>query len=144
VPSTLNAFLDRYRRALAVKDLDALVELVHLPCLVMGPRVRAVTDEPELREALRAQLEQYERAGIAQMSFDVLAHRRIDARYLRVDVAWEMHDAAGATVMDFALSYTLTAPERGWRVVTIAPLERGLLEANPTGAHSIPPELRRR
>jgi hypothetical protein len=102
VASTLTAFLDRYRRALAGEDVDALAELVHVPCLVMGPQVRAV---------------------------------------LTVDVSWEMTGPDDGIVWEFSVMYTLTAPERGWKIVTVAPLEPALAVANPTGSHAIPPQL---
>lgn len=139
--STLTAFLDRYRRALAAEDLDALVELVHVPCLIMGPQVHAVLSESELRDALQQQLQRQREVGVAEGRFEVLGHRRIEARYLTVDVGWEMRDAAGAVVWEFAVMYTLTAPERGWRIVSVAPLEPALAAANPTGAHKVPTAL---
>ncbi|MEX1365791.1 MAG: hypothetical protein AB1Z98_21870 [Nannocystaceae bacterium] len=136
--STLSAFLDRYRRAFASDDLEALAELVHLPCLVMGPQVHAITTAEVLRESLVRQLERHREAGVAEARFVVLGHRRIEARYMTVDVAWEMRNAAGELVWDFAIMYTLTAPERGWKIVAVAPLEPSLVAANPTGAHKIP------
>jgi hypothetical protein len=141
VPSTLNAFLDRYRRALAAEDVGALAELVHLPCLIMGPQVHAVLAEDELRRALAEQLRQQRRIGVSKVSFEVLGHRRIEARYLTVDVSWEMVGASEDTVWEFSVMYTLTAPERGWKIVTVAPLEPSLTVSNPTGAHAIPPQL---
>lgn len=139
--STLNAFLDRYRRALAAEDVGALAELVHLPCLIMGPQVHAVLSKEELQQALVQQLKHQREVGVARASFTVLGHRRIEARYLTVDVSWEMFDPEGTLVWEFSVMYTLTAPERGWRIVTVAPLEPGLSAANPTGSHAIPPAL---
>lgn len=141
MPSTLHAFLDRYRRALAADDVDALVELVHVPCLVMGPQVHAVLSEDELRRALTEQLRQQRELGVTTLRFELLGHRRLEARYLTVDVRWEMTGADDAIVWEFSVMYTLTAPERGWKIVTVAPLEPALALANPTGSHAIPPEL---
>jgi hypothetical protein len=141
VASTLTAFLDRYRRALAAEDVGALAELVHLPCLIMGPQVHAVLSKEELQQALAQQLQHQREVGVARASFTVLGHRRIEARYLTVDVSWEMFDPEGTLVWEFSVMYTLTAPERGWRIVTVAPLEPGLSAANPTGAHAITPVL---
>ena len=135
--STLTAFLERYRRAQAAEDVEALAELVHVPCLVMGPQVHAVLSEAELRRALTEQLRQQREIGVSKLRFEVLGHRRIEARYLTVDVAWEMTGADDAIVWEFAVTYTLTAPERGWRIVTVAPLEPGLTVVNPTGSHAI-------
>lgn len=139
--STLNAFLERYRRAFAEDDMAALADLIHLPCLVMGPEVHAITSAEVLRESLDRQLERHREAGVAEARFRVLGHRRIEARYMTVDVGWEMRNAADQLVWDFALMYTLTAPERGWKIVSVAPLEPGLVAANPTGAHKIPASL---
>lgn len=139
--STLTAFLDRYRRALAAEDVGALVELVHVPCLIMGPQVHAVLSQEQLRQALTEQLAHQREVGVAKASFEVLGHRRLEARYLTVDVSWEMFDPKGTLVWEFSVMYTLTAPERGWRIVCIAPLEPGLSASNPTGAHAIPPGL---
>ncbi|MEM7154650.1 MAG: hypothetical protein AAF799_17510 [Myxococcota bacterium] len=136
--STLNAFLDRYRRAFAANDVAGLVELVHLPCLVMGPTVHALTTPEELEQSLARQLERHQQAGVVEARFEVLGHRRLEARTLTADVGWQMRDAEDGIVADFALMYTLTAPERGWKIVAVAPLELGLLAANPTGAHTIP------
>lgn len=139
--STLTAFLDRYRRALAAEDVDALAELVHVPCLIMGPQVHAVLSEEELHRALADQLRQQREIGVTKVSFEVLGHRRIEARYLTVDVSWEMTGADDSNVWEFSVMYTLTAPERGWKIVTVAPLEPALSVINPTGAHAIPPQL---
>lgn len=139
--STLTAFLDRYRRALAAEDVDALVDLVHVPCFIMGPQVHAVLSEEELRGALADQLRQQRELGVTKVSFEVLGHRRIEARYLTVDVSWEMTGADDMNVWEFSLMYTLTAPERGWKIVVVAPLEPALSLINPTGAHAIPPQL---
>jgi hypothetical protein len=144
VASTLTAFLDRYRRALAAGDVAGLAELVHLPCLIMGPQVHAVLSAEELRRALADQLRQQQEIGVTKVAFEVLGHRRIEARYLTVDVGWEMTGAADDVVWDFAVMYTLTAPERGWKIVTVAPLEPALTVQNPTGSHAIPPQLRGR
>lgn len=139
--STLTAFLDRYRRALAAEDVGALADLVHVPCLILGPQVHAVLSQEELHRALAEQLERQREIGVTKITFEVLGHRRIEARYLTVDVSWEMTGADGSSVWGFAVMYTLTAPERGWKIVTVAPLEPALTAANPTGAHAIPPQL---
>jgi hypothetical protein len=141
VPSTLHAFLDRYRRALAAEDVGALAELVHLPCLIMGPQVHAVLAEDELRRALTDQLRQQRELGVTKLDFEVLGHRRIEARYLTVDVSWEMTGANEELVWEFSVMYTLTAPERGWKIVVVSPLEPALATINPTGSHAIPPQL---
>lgn len=139
--STLTAFLDRYRRALAADDVGALAELVHVPCVIMGPQVHVVLDEAALRQALAEQLQQQRALGACAVRFEELGHRRLEARYLTVDVAWEMVGPTGEVVWDFAVMYTLTAPERGWKIVAVTPLEPALAAINPTGAHTIPPQL---
>lgn len=139
--STLTAFLDRYRRALAAEDVGALAELVHVPCLIMGPQVHAVLSEQALHHALAEQLRQQRELGVTAVRFELLGHRRIEARYLTVDVGWEMIGPGDDVVWEFSVMYTLTAPERGWKIVTVAPLEPALTLANPTGAHAIPPQL---
>lgn len=139
--STLTAFLDRYRRALAADDVEALADLVHLPCLIMGPQVHAILEAAQLHQVLREQLQRQREVGMAEARFEVLGHRRIEARYLTVDVRWELRNRDGASVWEFSVMYTLTAPERGWKIVTVAPLEPGLSATNPTGAHAIPPSL---
>jgi len=138
VASTLSAFLDRYRRAFAEDDVEALADLVHLPCLVMGRQVVALTTAEQLRESLARQLERHREAGVTSASFQVLGHRRVDPRYMTVDVAWQMRDVDEQLVSEFATMYVLTAPERGWKIVTVAPLEPGIMATNPTGAHTIP------
>lgn len=135
--STLTAFLDRYRRALAADDIDALAELVHLPCLIMGPQVHAVLTADELKQALREQLQRQREVGMADASFEVLAHRRLEARYLTVEVTWQLRNTDGVSVWEFSVMYLLTAPERGWKIVTVAPLEPGLSASNPTGSHEV-------
>lgn len=109
----------------------------------MGPQLHALTTEEELQHSLRRQLDRHREAGVVAASFVVLAHRRIDAGYMTVDVAWQMRGADDQLVADFALMYTLTAPQRGWKIVTVAPLSQGLLANNPTGAHDIPEWVRR-
>lgn len=141
MPSTLHAFLDRYRRALAAEDVGALAELVHVPCLIMGPQVHAVLAEEELRRALAEQLRQQREIGVTKVEFEVLGYRRIEARYLTVDVSWAMTGGDEDVVWEFSVMYTLTAPERGWKIVTVAPLEPALAVVNPTGSHAIPPQL---
>lgn len=107
----------------------------------MGPQVHAITSTEMLLESLQRQLERHQQAGVADARFRLLGHRRIEARYMTVDVGWEMRNAAGDVVWEFALMYTLTAPERGWKIVAVAPLEPGLTVSNPTGAHEIPASL---
>jgi hypothetical protein len=141
VASTLDAFLDRYSRALAAEDVGALAELVHLPCLIMGPQVHAVLSKEELQLALARQLLHQREVGVARARFTVLGHRRLEAHYLTVDVSWEMFDPEDTLVWEFSVMYTLTAPDRGWRIATVAPLEPGLSATNPTGAHAIPTGL---
>jgi hypothetical protein len=122
--TTITAFFDRYRRAFEARDLEAMEKLVHLPCLVMSDRgVDAVTDRDALHDRLRRQFAHNQEAGLDHARAEIVAHRRLAPRFVEVDVAWELLRPDGALIRAFGVKYTLTAPESGWRVVVVTPVD---------------------
>jgi hypothetical protein len=137
MPTTLAAFFDRFRRAFAERNLDVLGELVHCPCLVVSERgVTALSDPAELRRRLALQCSRHAEAGVAEAEFEVRDHRRLDARVMRTEVRWTLHDAQGDTLSSFELSYLLVSGHHGWRVAVVAPheaLDHGSSIVSPWG-----------
>jgi limonene-1,2-epoxide hydrolase len=124
VATTITAFFDRYRKAFESHDLDAMAKLVHLPCLVMSGRgVVAVTSREELDERLGRQFAHNQEAELDHARVEVVAHRRLTPRFVDVDVAWELLRADGEVIRSFGVKYTLTAPESGWRVAVVTPVD---------------------
>lgn len=122
--STLHAFFDRYSKAFAAYDVDAVVKLVHCPCLVAsGPDVIALTSEAEIRGRFERQFERHRELAVGAASFEVLGSRRLAPRITRADVQWTFRTADGVELPSFGLSYTLVDPEAGWAIATVFPLE---------------------
>src|SRR5690606_36121896 len=120
----ITAFFERYRKVFESRDLEAMEKLVHLPCLVMSGRgVIAVTTRDELHDRLVEQFEHNREAGLNHARAEVGAHRRLTPRFLDADVAWELMRADGSLIRSFGVKYTLTAPESGWRVVVVTPVD---------------------
>jgi hypothetical protein len=124
VATTITAFFERYRKAFESNDLEAMAKLVHLPCLVMSGRgVVAVTDRDELQDRLARQFAHNRQAGLDHARAEVVAHRRLAPRFVDADVAWELRREDGAVIRSFGVKYTLTAPESGWRVAVVTPVD---------------------
>src|SRR6188768_3290523 len=115
--TTLAAFFDRFRRAFAERNLDALGELVHCPCMVVSERgVTVLSDPAELRRRLALQCARHGEDGVADAAFEVREHRRLDARVMQAVVGWTLRDTQDATLSSFDLSYLLVSGHHGWRV----------------------------
>jgi hypothetical protein len=124
VPSTLAAFFDRYRRAFAKGDVDALLGLLDVPLLVVGRGgPSAVTVPDALRTRLHAQVDRHADAGVSDATFDLLGHRRLAASLVQAEVRWQFRDDGGEDLAVFDLMYLLHATEHGWRICVVAPLE---------------------
>lgn len=124
MPSTLTAFFDRYRRAFAERDLEALVGFFHVPCMVLSDHAVATPQAADtLRTRLAAQFERHAEAGVAAALFQILDHRRLDARYVQADVRWQLQQGDGSALATFDLMYLIAASDHGWRIVLVAPLE---------------------
>ncbi len=124
VATTLHAFFDRYSKAFAAYDVDAVIKLVHRPCLVAsGPEVIALQTEAELRARFERQFARHRELKVGEASFDVLAARRLAPRITRADVQWTFSTEDGHELPSFGLSYTLIDPEAGWAIATVFPLE---------------------
>lgn len=120
----LAAFFDRYRKAFEAQDVEGLAALVHLPCLtVSGPHVVAVTEPDDLRERLARQFSKHKEAGLASTRCEVIGHRRLDPHFTTADLRWEFLRDDGTVITQFGVSYVLTAPEHGWKVTTVLPLD---------------------
>ncbi len=122
--STLHAFFERYSRAFAAYDVDAVAKLVHRPCLVAsGADVIALTTDAELRERFERQFARHRQAQVGGATFELVSSRRLAPRIARADVQWTFHTADGNPLPSFGLSYTLVDPESGWAIATVFPLE---------------------
>ena len=124
--STVEVFFERYRKAFESYDLDALGKLVHLPCLIASAgKLIACGDAGDLRHRLQRQFERHREAGVADAKFEVVDRRRLDPRFVVVGVRWTLLKDDGSELMDFGVSYTLTAPEAGWKIACVLPLDLG-------------------
>ena len=122
--TTISAFFDRYRKAFESHDIEAMAKLVHLPCLLMSGRgVEVVTDPDGLEGHLRRQFAQNQMAELDHARARVVSHRRLAPRFVDAEVAWELLRKDGALIRGFGVRYTLTAPESGWRVVVVMPVD---------------------
>ena len=122
--STLTAFFDRYRRAFERRELDKLLDMVAVPCLVAtGHGPSSIADRDTLRTRLEAQVTRHAEAGVADAAFEILAHRRLAASLLQAEVRWTFHDDAGEILTTFDLMYLMHSSEAGWRISLVAPVE---------------------
>ena len=124
MPTTLGAFFDRYRRAFEAYDVDKLAGLIHVPCLIVsGGALAAVAERDDLRKRLERQFERHREIGVSDAQFEVRAHRRLAARFVSVDVQWTFFDSDATPMAEFGVNYTLTAPETGWKIACMLPLD---------------------
>lgn len=122
--TTLHAFFERYSKAFAAYDVEAVLKLVHRPCLISsGPEVIALQTKEEIRERFVRQFARHRELEVARASFDLVASRRLAPRITRADVQWTFCTEKGEELPSFGLSYTLIAPEVGWAIATVFPLE---------------------
>ena len=122
--STLHAFFDRYSKAFAAYDVDAVTKLVHCPCLVAsGPDVIALTSVADIRGRFERQFERHRELRVGEATFELVASRRLAPRITRADVQWTFRTAHGEPLPSFGLSYTLVDPEAGWAIATVFPME---------------------
>lgn len=126
MPSILEGFFDQYRRAFAQRDEAALLELLHLPCLMMsGTELIAVGRAEDAQHRLRRQFERHTAAGVADARFEVLVRTRLTPRLTRADLRWSFSDAAGEILGETGVSYTLVHVRGRWSIATIFPLDVG-------------------
>ena len=124
VATTIAAFFERYRRAFADYDLEGLAGLVHLPCLIASAgTLVAVGQAGDLRRRLQRQFDRHREAEVTEARFEVRAHRRLDPRFVIADVHWTLTREGGVILSEFGVHYTLTAPEHGWRIASVLPLD---------------------
>jgi len=124
MPTTLAAFFDRYRRAFEADDVDKLAGLIHVPCLlVSGGALAAVAERDDLRKRLGRWSERHREIGVSDAQFEVRDHRRLAARFVSVDVQWTFYNSDAAPIAEFGVNYTLTAPETGWKIACMLPLD---------------------
>ena len=122
--TTIAAFFERYRKAFAEYDLEGLAGLVHLPCLIASAgTLVAVGHGDDLRRRLQRQFDRHREADVGSARFEVLAHRRLDPRFVVADVHWTLLREDDVILAEFGVHYTLTAPEHGWRIASVLPLD---------------------
>ncbi len=122
--SALDAFFERYTKAFASYDLEAVLKLVHCPCLVAsGSDVEALVSEADLRARFERQFARHRELDVADATFEVVAKRRLAPRITRADVQWTFSTRAQGALPSFGLSYTLVDPESGWAIATVFPFE---------------------
>jgi hypothetical protein len=124
MPTMLAAFFDRYQRAFERRQVDKLLDIIAVPCLVAtGHHPSAVTDTDTLRTRLEAQVERHAEAGVADATFEITAHRRLAPGLLQAEVRWTFADANARPLTTFDLMYLITVADDGWRIIVVAPVE---------------------
>ena len=122
--TTIAAFFERYRRAFADYDLETLAGLMHLPCLIASAgTLVAIGQGDDLRRRLQRQFERHREAEVADARFEVRSLRRLDPRFVVADVHWTLARKGDAILSEFGVHYTLTAPEHGWRIASVLPVD---------------------
>lgn len=124
--SDIQAFFDRYARALSEIDLDALAELYDYPALAVTRQASlAVVDPDQTRRFFAANGRRYKDQGVDAVRI-VDPRPGYDERGLWVGLAvLENLDAAGAVVGVEHNAYVLVDRGAGWRIAVTSPLDAG-------------------
>jgi hypothetical protein len=110
----VQAFFDRFARALTAGDGKAIAGMWAVPALVVGDKsVQAVGSLREVEEFFRGAKDQYNALGITGTRADI---RRLDwltDRIVMADVRWPYLDANGNEKGEESSTYTLRKDDTG-------------------------------
>lgn len=107
--AAIEAFLERYRVALAAGDASALADLWHVPALVVHDEgTRAVATRDEVEAFFAAAMRHYASAGVVDTSPELQRADWLSPHIVQVTVRWRPLDAAGDVKGDDEwVTYTL-------------------------------------
>jgi hypothetical protein len=92
----VQAFLERYGRALLAGDLDEVVDSYGRPGLVLSDHaVLAVSERDEVEEALRGVAERYRASGLASVAPAIDSFEPLGTAMASVDVIWNTRESDG-------------------------------------------------
>ena len=127
------AFLDAYRAAFSSLEADAVMELFHYPCQIVGagdpPTVRQISSPEAWRPGIERIISIYRRLGVAAARVEKLETVDLAPNLATATVRWQLHAADGSPLHAFNVSYTLVLQGKRARVAALAHDERsGLAE----------------
>lgn len=114
----VQAYLDRFARAITAGDGEAIAELWETPAFVLGADMaKAVSDKDEVAAFFGGAREQYNALGVVDTKADIVRLDEISDRIVMVRVRWPYLDAEGREVGAEASTYTLVRMDDGeWKL----------------------------
>lgn len=114
VPETVQAYLDRYAKALTSGDVETIVTMWQVPALVLSDdMIRAVSSAAEIEAFFAGAKDQYNKRGITDTRGEIDREEWVTDRCVIVDVRWPYLDAKGQDLGSESSTYTLRRDERG-------------------------------
>jgi hypothetical protein len=140
--SAVSEFLERYRRAFAAFDAEAIADMFAYPCQLTSDESEITQTTVPTREAWLPQVERlvaaYEAIGVHAAEILELQVTELTPQLAQAVVHWALVDGAGARIYEFNAAYTLADLGQGLRITAIAhnetPRLRTLLGARPREA----------
>jgi hypothetical protein len=125
-PTTIQAFVDGLRGALATFNSAAVSTLFEYPCLVASPAPRAFRSADELRIYVEEAFTNGNprlAMGVARVLDDA---REFDKAKAHAVVTWILKDGAGREVQRFTSGYGLRRSGGVWRAFAVATCEKAI------------------
>jgi ketosteroid isomerase-like protein len=113
-PPDVEAFLDRYAKALAAGDLPAIAACYALPALVVGDAATVPISEPaQVEAAFAGAADAYRAQGLVGIRPGLRAVDPLTATLTLVDVRWAYLDEAGEARQHSSYRYLLRRSDAG-------------------------------
>jgi hypothetical protein len=114
------AFFERYRAALARRDVDTLTQCYRLPLPVTRPdRTRVVEDAETLRAELSKILDFYAWAGMTRVEIRDLRVDGFETGLTMATLTWRPLDDKGAEIARVDQTFALRAVRDGYRIAAV-------------------------
>ena len=124
-PETVQAYLDRYAKALTSGDSKTIATMWGYPALVLGDSdQRAVGSAAEVEQFFAGAKEQYNKRGIVDTKAVIEREEWLTDRMVSVDVRWPYLDGRGQTTGSESSTYVLRRGDDGALEMRVA-LMRG-------------------
>jgi hypothetical protein len=131
--SAVSEFLERYRRAFAAFDAEALANLFAYPCQLTSDEGEVTVTTVPTREAWLPQVERlvaaYRAIGVHAAEILELQVTELTPQLAQAAVHWALLDGAGARIYEFDAAYTLADLSQALRITAIAHNETPRLRA---------------
>lgn len=113
-PETVQAYLDRFARALTAGDGAAIATMWEVPALVLHDEAsRGVGSAAEVEGFFATAHEQYNKRGIVDARPVIEREEWLSDRIVSVDVRWPYDDARGQTMGSESSTYVLRRDDQG-------------------------------